>query len=384
VAGLRTFGLLGLLGGVAGLVARALAPSLAAVLLAGAVAALFAGYLRGMRISGGVSATSLIVSLLTLCLGLLAVSGYALIAAATAAVVTLVLVSRTRLHAWLTGLDEVDVQATGRFAILTAVILPLLPDRRFGPYDAWNPRELWLVVILVTGFSFAGYIANKRFGTGRGTLATAAIGGLYSSTAVTASLSRRLKEAGSDQQVLAAGIAVASTLMFMRVLVLTAMLATPVVPTLALLLAPAALIALGACALALKGATRAGDGSAAMAQRNPFELLPALGFAALVAAMALGTRWAAAAFGDAGIATLVAITGSFDVDAAIVTVGGLPSGTLDPRTAALVLAVPVLLNTLFKALIVITSAGWTKGRRAATPLALSAVAIMIALAVLVI
>jgi uncharacterized membrane protein (DUF4010 family) len=114
---------------------------------------------------------------------------------------------------------------------------------------------------------------------------------------------------------------------------------------------------------------------------NPFELLPALGFAALVAVLALATRWAEARFGDAGATTLLVISGSFDVDAAIVTLGGLPRGTLDPWLAGLVLAGPVLINTLFKAAIVIGAAGWRKGSRAALPLIASAAAIALSLAV---
>ena len=380
IAGLRTYGLLGLLGGVAGLVARAFGPALAVVVLAGAVAALLVGYIRGIAADGRVSATSLVVSLLTLCLGLLTVNGYPLVAIAIAAVVTLLLALRTQLHAWLRGLDEIDIQATARFAIITAVVLPLLPNRRFGPYDAWNPRDLWLVVILVTGFSFAGYIANKRFGSSRGTLATAAIGGLYSSTAVTAALSRRLRHATDERGTLAAGIALASALMFIRVLVLAALLATSALPSLALALSPAAIVALVSSAWLLRaraGTGAPGDGE--VKSRNPFELLPALGFAALVAVMALATRWAAVRFGDAGIAVLIAITGSLDVDAAIVTVGGLPQGAIDPWLAGLMLAIPVLLNTLFKAAIAVGAAGWTNGKGAALPLALSAAAILVML-----
>ena len=377
IAGLRTYGLLGLLGGVAGLVARSFGTALAAVVLAAAVAALLVGYIRGIATDGRLSATSFVVSLLTLCLGLLTVNEYRLVAVAIAATVTLLLALRTQLHAWLRGLDEVDIQATARFAIITAVVLPLLPNRRFGPYDAWNPRDLWLIVILVTGLSFAGYIANKRFGSSRGTLATAAIGGLYSSTAVTAALSRRLRHATGERVTLAAGIALASALMFIRVLVLAALLATPALPSLALALSPAAVVALAASAWLLRSRTgAAAPGEGDVRSRNPFELLPALGFAALVAVMALATRWAAVRFGDAGIAVLIAITGSLDVDAAIVTVGGLPQGSIDPWLAGLMLAIPVLLNTIFKAALTVGAAGWSNGKVAALPLALSAAAIL--------
>lgn len=382
VAGLRTFGLLGLLGGLVGVIGRWLEPVTAVVLLGGAVAALIAGYIRDMRIGGRVSATSTVAALATLCLGVITTNGYAVVAVATAATITLLLASRPQLHGWLAGLSERDVQATARFAILVAVVLPLLPDRRFGPYAAWNPRELWLVVVLVTGFSFAGYIASKRFGATRGTLATAAIGGIYSSTAVTAALSRRLRTGEEPPAVVAAGIALASALMFVRALILTGILAASALPSLALAIIPAAVVALLASAVLLRravGETPAGGGSVDV--RNPFELLPAIGFAALVALLAVLTRWAEATYGDTGVATLLVITGGFDVDAAIVTLGGLPAGTLDPWRSGLVLAGPVLINTLVKAAIVVAVAGWHNGLRAALPLVASAAAIAVSLSI---
>ena len=381
VAGFRTFGLLGLLGGLAGVIGRWLEPIFAVVVLAGAVATLVSGYVRDMRVDGHVSATTTVAALMTLCLGAIATNGYAVVAVATAAAMMLLLASRRQLHGWVAGLDEADVHATARFSIISAVILPLVPDRRFGPFDAWNPRELWLVVVLVTGFSFAGYVANKRFGTTRGTLATAAIGGMYSSTAVTAALSRRLRSTDQSVAVLSAGIALASALMFARVLILTGVFAPSALPSLALVIAPGALVALLASTwLVRRAAGSAAGGTEPVGTGNPFELLPAFGFALLVGALALATRWAAATYGDAGVATLLIITGSFDVDAAIVTLGGLPGGTLAPWLAGLVLAGPVLLNTLFKAAIVLVMAGPQNRFRAALPLAASAGAIMLSLA----
>lgn len=378
VAGLRTFGLLGLLGGVIGTLGREVHPLIAAIVLAAAVATLVAGYLRDMRIDGNVSATSTIAALLTLCLGILATNDYPRAAILVATVATLVLSLRQQLHRWVARLSETDVQATARFAIITAAVLPLLPDRRFGPYDAWNPRDLWLVVVLVTGFSFAGYIASRTFGARRGILATAAIGGMYSSTAVIAVLARRLKLGDAPATLLAAGIAVASAMMFVRVLLLTAALAPFALPSLAVAAAPPGLVALAACLWLLRrdGGEPAGD-AAGFVPRNPFELLPALGFALLVGALALATRWTEAKFGDVGIAALLAVTGSFDVDAAIVTLGGLPRGTIAPWLGGIVLAMPILLNTLFKAAIVVSVVGGGAGLRAAAPLLASGATMLV-------
>lgn len=367
VAGVRTFGLLGLLGGVVGLIGIDAHPAIAAVLLVGAAAALVGGYLHDIRIDGQVSATFTIAALLTLALGLLATSGYSALAVATAATATLLLSMRHELHSWLRRLSDVDIRAIARFAIIAAAILPLLPDQNYGPYQAWNPQHLWLVVVLVTGFSFAGYAANRLWGQTRGTLATAAITGMYSSTAVTLALSRRLQTGDGSPSVLSAGVALASAMMFVRVLVLCAVLAPVALPGLSLIVGPAALVAAGFAVWLVRN-SRAEAAGSGVEGGNPFELLPALGFALVVAILAVAVRWAEIRFGGAGAATLIALSGAFDVDAAIVTMGGLPAGMIDPAIAGVVLALPILINTLFKAGIAIVSAGWRKGGRAAIPL----------------
>ncbi len=376
VAGLRTFGLLGLLGGMAGVMFAATGPVVPALLVSGAVIALVIGYWREVGDGQWVSATSLIAGLITIAIGFLATTGQMILAAAIAAAVALILATKRQLHSLLERLSEIDVRATIRFVIIAAVVLPLLPDGRYGPYDAWNPRQIWLVVVLVSGFSFAGYVADRVFGRSRGTLATAAIGGLYSSTAVTAALSARLRSGSGGVFLLSAGIALASALMFCRVLALTALLAPTALPTLAVIVVPAALVStLATLWLVRRSRDETVDETVSAETRNPFDLLPAFGFALLVAAMAVAARWAEQRFGDAGVATLIAISGSFDVDAAIVTVGSLRPGTLNAATAGLVIAIPVLFNTLFKAFVVFGAAGWVKGRLTIVTLVASALAL---------
>jgi uncharacterized membrane protein (DUF4010 family) len=150
------------------------------------------------------------------------------------------------------------------------------------------------------------------------------------------------------------------------------LLAAMVFPRLATIIVPGALVAAGFAPMELR-AVHTGPVPALPETRNPFALLPALGFAALVAALALAVRWAESRCGDTGIVTVLAITGSMDVDAAIVTLRGLAPGTIDPELAGTILALPVLLNTLFKAAIVLLKAGWQAGWPAALPLAAAAI-----------
>lgn len=222
-AGVRTFGLYGLLGGVSGLLAGRDA-AVAAVIVGAAAIALVAPYVARLLDGGSRSVTTTAAALLALALGMLATSGMATLAVAAAATASLLLSMRQELHGWLRGVSEAEIKSLVRFAVIAAAILPLLPDARFGPYGAWNPRMIWLVVVIVTGISLAGFIASRRVGATKGILATAALAGIYSSTAVAVSLSQRLRD-GQAPASAAAGIALASAMMLLRVLLLTAILA---------------------------------------------------------------------------------------------------------------------------------------------------------------
>lgn len=381
-AGIRTFGLLGLAGGVAGIL-RAIEPGVAIILVAAAAMLVLMGYAQAAWQGGLVSGTASLAGLLTLGCGFLATTRQEFLATIIAVVMTLVLALRSQLHGWIERLSEVEVSAIARFALIALAILPLLPDRAYGPYDAWNPRQLWMVVVLVSGFSFAGYVASKRLGAARGTLATAAAGAMVSSTAVTAALATRLRDGSENGRILQAGITTASVVMLVRVLVLVGVLAPFALPALALLVAPAALISAVATICYLRAAAQLPPSpSQEVPVRNPFNLAPALVLMALVMVLALASRWVLDRFGDAGLATVLALSGMVDVDSAIITMGGLPTGVLDERTAGVVLAAPVMLNTLVKAGATVSLAGRNRGWSAATALIASVAASLLMLPVL--
>ncbi len=342
VAGVRTFSLLGLAGAIAGVVGARGQPLVAGSIAAGAVALLVVGYSKALAAHR--DATSAVAALITLSIGLLAGLGSPGLASASAAMVVLLLVLRSELHRFVERLGEEDVKALARFAVIALGVLPLLPDRAMGPLDAWNPQKLWLVVVLVTGFSFAGYIANRLFGARWGTTGTALIGGMYSSTAVTVSLSQRLGggEVGGPEP---AGIALATAVMYVRILILVAVLAMPVLWPFALLVAPALFVGVTAGALLW---WRSKPGDTPEPPGNPIKMLPALGFLLFVAIAAVAAKWAEGRFGQQGIAALILATGSFDVDVAIVTLGRLRPNEIAPALAALALAGTVVVNMVVK------------------------------------
>jgi uncharacterized membrane protein (DUF4010 family) len=373
-AGIRTFGLLGLAGGMAQSLA-APAPAFSAILLGTAAALILAGYVRASGRGDALSGTASVAGLLTLACGYLAAGGQQVVATAIAVAMMLLLAMRSQLHRLVGRMSEAEVLAIGRFALIAMVILPLLPDRDFGPYAAWNPRSLWLVVVLVSGFSFVGYIAARLLGPSRGTLATAAAGSMVSSTAVTAGLASHLKQPEADHALYHCGVALASAVMFARVTVLVAMLAPFALAKFAVLSMPGAAVSMIAAGWFLRRARRARQpGEATARLRNPFSLGPALLLMLMVMAMTLLARWVLDRAGNAGLAVVLALSGSVDVDSAIITMGNLPPGTLTARTAALVLLAPIMLNTLFKAGTTIGIAGWRNAWPSALALAASALA----------
>lgn len=362
VAGVRTFTLIGAGGGLVALCSAALSPVLAAILLVALGAMLVGGFLwpRQTRIER--DATTMIAAMVVLGLGLLAGAGLAALALAGASVTVLLLAARRPMHGLLRELTEAEMRAIARFAVIALAVLPFLPDRGFGPYDAWNPFRLWLVALLVTGFSVAGYVANRVIGQQRGTIVMALIGGAYSSTAVTAALATQLRAVGGGGS-FGTGIVLASAVMYVRVTVLAAVLAPSAALPVASLLAPAGAATFALAWLVWRREHAAANAKGAQAGRRakltarPFELLPALGFLLAMAAATLLVRWAQAEFGQSGAAVSLFIAGSFDVDAAIVAFSALPAGAIALAVAALALSGTVAVNMAFKTGITFVTAG---------------------------
>jgi uncharacterized membrane protein (DUF4010 family) len=377
VAGVRTFTLVGLLAGIAGQLGFWGQQVAAGALVAGAAAVLAIGYSRRPGLSERADATTPIAALATLGLGFLAGFGFPALAIAGATVVTLLLALKQEAHRFIDRLDEEDVKALARYAVIAGAVLPFLPSGHYGPLGAWNPQKLWLVVVLVTGFSFLGYAANRIFGARHGTVATGLIGGAYSSTAVTLALSQRL---GSEERAGAepAAIAFATAVMYLRIPVLIGILATRVLPAIAVLLLPALVVAWGAGFWLYR---RSPPGNAPAPPGNPIALLPALGFVAFVAVAAVAAAWAQGRFGQSGIAVLLLIVGSMDVDVAIVTLGTLPATAISPLLAAMAISGTAIVNMAVKIGITLVYAG-RKGVSAAIAMAASVLVlgVMIALA----
>ena len=358
VAGLRTFGLIGLSGGLFAFLADILSPrpgASAAVLVAGAALigiALFIAHWRSMQLDNDVSATTNVAALITYALGALSVLGEPALAGATAVIVALLLGLKPRLHAILAGVEEHELMAALRLLLISVVALPLLPNQGYGPYEALNPYELWWFVVLIAGLSFVGYVLIKSFGAGRGLILTSIAGGLFSSTVVTISFSRLAAEkrdaldAGARRLILA-GILVASSIMPLRLLIVVALVSPTVGANLA-----APLIVLGLVGFAISWFLTRGTGKVeapTLTLENPVDLVSAIRFAALLAIVMLLVPAIRSWLGDAGLYLLALVSGLVDVDAISLSTARLAGGDIAARTAVAVILTAVAANTVAKA-----------------------------------
>jgi uncharacterized membrane protein (DUF4010 family) len=229
-AGIRTFSLIGLLGGAAGLIARALpaAPVAAAIVIIGffcGFAAIFAFYShREASAENDYSVTGVVAAMLTFALGVLAVIGDLALASAGGAVLVAILASREILHGFMRRLTWLELRSAVVLLGMTFVVLPLVPDKPIGPFGGVSPAKIWLLVVILAAISFCGYIAVRLLGSMRGELVAGAIGGLVSSTALTNA--RRSTDAG-DAASLTAGALGACAVSYLRTAALVALLAAP-------------------------------------------------------------------------------------------------------------------------------------------------------------
>ncbi len=380
VAGVRTFAMLGLLGGLAGIAASGPVQWVAVLASGGAAGALLVAHAIEMRQERTVSATGAIAALTTMLLGSLASTGHHALAAAAAAALVALLAARKPLHALLQQSSEEDVQALIRLGLVIFLVLPLLPDVGLGPYGSLNPRRLWFVVVVIAAISFGGYVLTRWLGDKHGGLFAAGVGALVSSTAVTLACAHAIRRREGDAN--QAGIALASAIMLIRTVVLVVLLAPSALQTVSLLVGPALLVSVIA-AIILVSIAATSESVTARASQRPPGLATALFFAALVAAVTLAAAWLDHQVGRSGAAAAIVIGGMVDVDSAIAAIGGLPAGALSPRLAALAIAAPIAFNTLLKLGLTLGIAGWRSAPWAALALLLPSLVIGIcALAVL--
>jgi uncharacterized membrane protein (DUF4010 family) len=346
IGGIRTFTLLGGLGGTAGWLWTLGAAPLAAVLLAGAVGLVIAGY---VAISGrDVEGTTEVAALVTVAAGTLAGLGYLALTSGVIAVTALLLVEKTRLHQAVEKLDDNEVTAGVRFAVMAAVILPLLPEGPFGPLGGVRPRLLWLLVLFFSGMSFVGYIARRAVGQKHGYALAGLLGGLVSSTSITFAFSRESRDDPSLSEALALGILAACAVLFVRVAVAAAVLNTSLMIAVLPYLAAPFVVAVALAFVGWKRVPKSGKEKPAEPS-NPLQLRSALQMAALFQIVLFAVYLAKEQWGNSGLLASGALLGLTDMDALTLSMARTAADPALVRTAAQAIGLGVISNTIFKA-----------------------------------
>lgn len=352
-AGIRTFTMLGAIGGFSGWLWTAGVTVPAAILFAGAVTIAAAGYVAASR--HDIDGTTEVAALVVLGAGVLAGIGSIRLASAIIALATLLLVEKSRLHSLVKRIDDVGLRSGVRFAVMALVVLPLLPEGPYGPLGGVRPRELWALVLFFSGLSFAGYIARRLVGPGHGYLVTGLLGGLVSSTNVTFTFARISRTELALDRALAFGAIGANAMLYPRVIVATAILNADVIRPLLPYLIPPAFVAALATAV---GARRSPAAAAEVAPRNPLQLTTALQMAALFQVVLMAVYAARELWGASGVFTSAAVLGLTDVDALTISMARDVARSVSAEVAATAIAIGVLTNTATKLALSLFLGSW--------------------------
>ncbi len=316
--------------------------------------------------------TSEVSLILTFALGALAVSdgvipelGPRLILVASLAVVVAAFLSAKKmLHRIIDRASKEDVLATLKFLIVAVIILPLLPDQTYGPLNVLNPFNIGLMAVFIAGIGFAGYVAVRVFGSGRGMVLTGLIGGLVSSTAVMLSFSGRAKSEPKVALTAAVAVCAASTIMFPRILIEVAVVNESLLDKLLIPLSAMFLVCAAASAILYRKTqrTKGGETSEAVDVHNPFDLSEAIKFAALYAGVLFISKGATEYLGSSGTYLAGILAGTTDVDAITLSMAHQVKEGLSPSVGATTIMLGAGANTIVKAGLAVTLGGWAFAR----------------------
>lgn len=355
--GIRTFSIIGLLGGVWALLADTLSYWVLAPAFLAVSALIIAAHIIDVRNNKDIGTTTAFAMMLTFALAAWAVVGQPVVALAATIVVMSLLGFKPALHRWLRVIEEKELYAGIKLLIISVALLPFLPNQGYGPYEALNPYWIWWMVVLISGISFVGYFAIKFTDERKGTFLTAVTGGLASSTAVTFSLAQfaRLSE---KKLFFMGGILIASSIMFARVIIEVFVVNRGL---LIHLWVPIGLmficILIGGYWFLVKGESSQ-ETDRQIDIKNPFQLGLALRFGVLLALILLLSEGVKEWFGSEGIYYLSVASGLMDVDAITVSLSRMAQNDLSAEVASMGIVLASATNTLVKGFIFAVIAGW--------------------------
>ncbi|PCM43554.1 MgtC/SapB family protein [Marinobacter sp. ANT_B65] len=358
IAGIRTFSLTGLLGGISAVLAQEITPWAFPVLLLSVVAMAIVAYSERLDHIRNFSITGMVGMTLTFCFGAIAVAVDPVMATAAAVITALILDNKEEIHSWVNKLKAHELDAALKLLLISVVMLPLLPNEAMGPGGVLNPREIWWMVVMIASLSFIGYFAMRVAGTRKGILFTGLFGGLSSSTALTLHFARQAKLYPALNAQFATGILIACGTMFPRILVycfvinrdLLPSLVWPVVVMSILLYVPAIVI--------WQRNSGANQVSQPTLGQNPLDLKSALVFGILLTVILLLGDFLENWLGNTGVYVLAATSGIADVDAITLSLGRMSNTSLAMDTAVMGIVIAATTNNLVK-----SGMAWVIGNR---------------------
>ena len=346
-AGVRTFIFLTTLGLLGGLLYSLVSPWLLAIVFVAVVTLIAVSYWATSR-KGDIGGTTEVAAIIAFVLGLITYFGYIEESLVITVGMVLVLSSKIRLHKAIGSITPDEMFDFIRFVVMAVLIFPFLPNENYGPYHVLNPHDIGLVVLLISGIGFIGYMLMKFLGSGRGILFTGIIGGLISSTAVTWVFSRKSKAEPELSTHCATAILAASAIMIIRIIVLVFIFNKEIFGVLYLPLAFVAAVAVAAC-LYYFSRTRKNVVMASEIQRNsPLQLRSALLFGLLYTIIILLVSFSSERFGDEGILIASGISGITDIDAITISVSRLGGQSIPVDLAQFAILIAAVSNTLVK------------------------------------
>jgi len=324
--------------------------------------------------------TTTVASLLVIyCLGALIWHGYGGVAVAVGIVATALLYLKPELSGLTHKLERRDLLSLLQFAALTFIILPILPNQGFGPYQAFNPHRIWLLVVLIVGVGLAGYLAVKILGERVGAPVLGILGGLVSTTATSLVYAREAAANPGSLRLSTKVILLANMVLFVRLGLLALAIAPASARSVAGMMLPALLAGLATIFLLGKRST-APENTPELTLKNPAKLSIALGFAAMFAVVMLCSAWLRDLFGESGLYVVALVSGLNDVDAISLTaleLFGQQQLALTPLLVSMALA--VLTNTLFKFGLIASIGGRELARACAPALGMSMLGLLLGL-----
>lgn len=345
-AGIRTFTLIALSGGLWGILSEHMNELLLGIALLGFILIIMVGYFQHAKKTGALGLTTEIAAFLTFTIGIAVIKGYITLSVSITVLMVLLLSIKPKLHKWVKTIEPEELYSGVVFLIISAILLPLLPNRGYGPWEVLNPFQIWGMVVLIAGISYVGYFSMKYLGREQGILFTSFTGSLVSSLAVTVTLGKYSREIKSTS-LLVTGVLIATFTALIRVLLLAVIFNPSLIEIFGPSVAFMAVAALAA-AIWIHTTEKSEKTAKKIDLRNPLQLSTAVQFGLVLAIVMLLSEGLRQWYGDLGIYGLSLVSGMVDIDSITLALLDMGGESVTSNVAAFGIVFAAISNTLIK------------------------------------